>query len=75
MPKLPVCSGNEAIRAFEKAGWIKDRQKGSHVSLIKKGMTVVLTIPLHKYLDKGLLRTQIRKANITVEKFIALLSK
>jgi len=72
MPKLPVCSGKEVIAAFENAGWQIDRQKGSHVTLIKEGETVVLTVPLHKEIDKGLLRSLIRKANLTVEEFITL---
>lgn len=73
MPRLPVCSGEEAISAFGKAGWQVDRQRGSHVSMFKEGMPVVLTIPLHKELDKGLLRSQIRKSGLTVKQFVALL--
>lgn len=73
MPKLPVCSGKKAIKAFENVGWEQDRQKGSHVTMIKQGMSVVLTIPLHKELDKGLLRSLIRKADLDVEDFIELL--
>lgn len=37
MPTLPVCSGEEAIRAFAKDGWTMDRRKGSHVTLVKAG--------------------------------------
>ena len=33
MPKLPVISGMEAIKAFSKAGWIPHRHVGSHVVL------------------------------------------
>ena len=36
MTKLPVCSGEDAIRVLKKAGWIQDRQRGSHVTLIKE---------------------------------------
>jgi predicted RNA binding protein YcfA (HicA-like mRNA interferase family) len=32
-PKLPVVSGEELIRALEKFGYIRTRQKGSHVRL------------------------------------------
>ena len=32
MTKLPVCSGGDAIRILKKAGWIQDRQRGSHVT-------------------------------------------
>jgi len=73
MSRLPVCSGEEAIRVFEKAGWQVDRQQGSHVSMFKEGVPVALTIPLHKELDKGLLRSQIRKSGLIVKQFVELL--
>ena len=73
MPKLPVISGRQARRAFEKAGWVFDRQRGSHMVLVKTGIPVNLTIPDHRELDRGLLRGLIRDAGLTVEKFLALL--
>jgi predicted RNA binding protein YcfA (HicA-like mRNA interferase family) len=69
MSRLPVCSGEKAIRAFERAGWNRDRQKGDHVILFKSGAVVVLTVPLHKELAKGTLRRLIRDSGMTVEKF------
>lgn len=72
MPKLPVCSGEDAIKAFIKDGWLLGRQKGSHVTLYKTDSFVVLTIPLHDTLDKGLLRSQIKKAGMSVEQFTRL---
>lgn len=44
-------SGREMLRLFEKAGWEKLRQKGSHVQLRKGGEKA--TIPMHKELKKG----------------------
>jgi predicted RNA binding protein YcfA (HicA-like mRNA interferase family) len=44
MAQLPVCSGAEAIRAFERAGWMRVRQRGSHVSLHKPEIKELLTI-------------------------------
>jgi predicted RNA binding protein YcfA (HicA-like mRNA interferase family) len=73
MSRLPVCSGASAVRAFEKAGWIKDRQSGSHVSLKKAGERAVLTVPNHKELAPGTLRRLIRDSGLTVEKFADLL--
>jgi predicted RNA binding protein YcfA (HicA-like mRNA interferase family) len=35
MVELPVVSGAEAVKAFQRAGWRIDRQKGSHVVLLK----------------------------------------
>jgi len=73
MPKLPRISGQEAVRAFEKAGWELARQRGSHVVLIKPGSIYTLSIPLHRVLGPGLLRDQMRKAELTIEEFIDLL--
>ncbi len=73
MTRLRVCSGAEAIRAFARSGWIEDRRRGSHVTLIKPGATAILTVPLHHELDRGTLRALIRKAGLTVEEFADLL--
>jgi predicted RNA binding protein YcfA (HicA-like mRNA interferase family) len=73
MPKLPIISGIEAIKAFSKAGWIPHRQVGSHVVLRKEGSKVTLSIPKHKELKPGLLRDLIKAAGLTVEEFEKLL--
>lgn len=73
MPGLPTCSGADAIRAFERAGWRKDRQRGSHVTLTRENSPVVLTVPLHDTLGRGLLRALVRKAGLTVDEFADLL--
>jgi predicted RNA binding protein YcfA (HicA-like mRNA interferase family) len=73
MPPLPVVSGSDAIRAFERAGWKRARQKGSHVSLIKSGVNINMSVPLHDELDRGTLRKLIRLAGLSVDEFIALL--
>ena len=60
------------IKAFERAGWINEGQKGSHVKLSKEGNLNILSIPVHKGrpVKKGLLLDQIKKAGLTVEKFL-----
>jgi predicted RNA binding protein YcfA (HicA-like mRNA interferase family) len=70
--ELPQCSGKEAIRAFSKLGYRETRQKGSHVFLKCEGRRSI-SVPLHKTLAKGTLRTLIRDAGITVEEFIGIL--
>lgn len=37
MPPLPVISGSTAVRAFERAGWRRERQTGSHITLALSG--------------------------------------
>ncbi|MFY9233189.1 MAG: type II toxin-antitoxin system HicA family toxin [Fimbriimonadaceae bacterium] len=73
MPKLPVVSGREARRAFEKAGWVFSRQRGSHMILEKPGSPGMLSVPDHREVDTGLLRGLIRDSGLSVEAFIALL--
>lgn len=73
MPKLPVISGEEAVRAFQRAGWTIDRRRGSHVVMLKNGRIASLSIPQHKELAPGTLRVLIRKAEMTVQEFIDLL--
>ncbi|HID87345.1 MAG TPA: type II toxin-antitoxin system HicA family toxin [Anaerolineae bacterium] len=67
--KLPRISGREAVRAFEKAGWEIARRRGSHIVMTKPGSIYTLSIPDHRELGPGLLRSLIRKAGMTVEEF------
>ncbi len=74
MPHLPVISGQQAIHAFEKAGWAIDRRARSrHIVMKKSGMMTTLSIPEHKVLDRGLLRSLIRDAFLSVDEFVNLL--
>ena len=73
MAQLPVVSGAQAVRAFAKAGWTKDRQRGSHLVMLKPGHNVSLSIPQHRELAPGTLRALIRATGMTVDEFVALL--
>ncbi len=70
MPDLPVVSGREARRVFEKRGWIFRRQVGSHMILTRPGNIVSLSVPDHRELSPGTLRKLIRLAGLTVEEFV-----
>jgi predicted RNA binding protein YcfA (HicA-like mRNA interferase family) len=70
---LPVCSGAAAVRAFIKAGWVVDRQRGSHVMLKKDGSNVALSIPQHRQLGKGVLQALIADSELSVAEFIKYL--
>ncbi len=72
MARLPVVSGVEAVKVFEKAGWTIDRQRGSHVILVKDGHLATLSVPDHKELAKGTLRSLIRAAGLTTDDFESL---
>jgi predicted RNA binding protein YcfA (HicA-like mRNA interferase family) len=69
MPQLPVMSGRQAVRAFEKHGWEIARQRGSHIVMVKTGVNVTLSIPDHREVARGTLRSLIRAAGLTVQEF------
>lgn len=73
MSRLGNISGKEAVAAFLKAGWIYRGQVGSHAVLTKEGSPVNLSIPQHKELGIGILRSLIKNAGLTVEEFRDLL--
>jgi predicted RNA binding protein YcfA (HicA-like mRNA interferase family) len=73
MAALPSVSGERAIRAFQKVGWLKDRQHGSHVILVKPGNQASLSVPLRRELAPGTLRSLIRASGMTVMQFVELL--
>ncbi|MBX9677803.1 MAG: type II toxin-antitoxin system HicA family toxin [Gemmataceae bacterium] len=59
----------EALRAFEKLGWVQDRQVGSHIIMVKDGEIASLSVPAKNPIAKGTLRSLIRSAGITVDEF------
>jgi predicted RNA binding protein YcfA (HicA-like mRNA interferase family) len=66
---IRLCSGAEAVRKFQRAGWTVIRQKGSHVMMTKPGYQWTLSIPQHSELGPGLLRKLIRQVGLTIEEF------
>lgn len=74
MSSLHNLKPDRVVKAFERAGWRNEGQRGSHVKLTKEGSEYVLSIPVHKGkpIKQGLLRDQIKKAGLTVEEFLKL---
>jgi len=75
--KLPVISGRNAIKAFQKIGYSVVRQRGSHIRMRDNvnPLHKALTIPAHQEIKPGLLRKLLRDANLTTEEFLALIKK
>jgi predicted RNA binding protein YcfA (HicA-like mRNA interferase family) len=47
------------------------RQKGSHIIMVKPGQMATLSVPDHREVAKGTLRSLIRAAGLTIDEFIA----
>ena len=76
MPKLPIISGKDLVKAFAKIGYEVDHQTGSHI-ILRHNIPPHrrLTIPNHKEIAKGTLRAIIRQAGLSREEFFSLMDK
>jgi predicted RNA binding protein YcfA (HicA-like mRNA interferase family) len=76
MTRLPGLTGNEVVRALEKAGFVVIRTTGSHRRLVHPDdRSRATTVPVHsgKALKRGTLHGIIKQAGLTVDEFVALL--
>lgn len=71
--QIPVIDGKEVRKAFEKKGWECVRQRGSHMIMVKAGSIATLSVPNHKPVARGTLRSLIRASGLTVDEFLASL--
>ena len=71
MPKLPVVSSTEAIRALERLGFSVVRQRGSHI-VLRKGSSGCV-VPNHKELKTGTLAGILKQVDVSPDEFIAAL--
>ena len=75
MPKLPVLSGKDIVKALSKIGFKHIRTKGSHAILNKfdnaKGK-ITVPVPLHRELAKGTLKSIMKQADLSVEELLEL---
>lgn len=72
MARLPVISGDDFIKIMDKVGYIWDHTEGSHMVLLHPSGRR-LSVPRHKELGRGLLRSLIRDAGLSREEFSRLL--
>jgi predicted RNA binding protein YcfA (HicA-like mRNA interferase family) len=70
MDKLPVMSGDDVVRVLTRLGFRRARQSGSHVSMVRDDPFAATTVPMHKEVAKGTLRSIIRTSGLTVPQFI-----
>lgn len=75
MAKLPALTAKKVIRALKRAGFIEDRQKGSHLVLMHPKIKTRTVVPIHagKTIKKPLLRAIIEDVKLSIEEFLRLL--
>ena len=74
MSKLPVISGKQVCATLKKIGYYIDHQTGSHIILRNENPPFRrVTVPNHKEVAKGTLRSIMRQTGLTLEEFIELM--
>jgi predicted RNA binding protein YcfA (HicA-like mRNA interferase family) len=71
MPKLPHISGAQAVRIFERLGFVVMRQNGSHI-ILRKGSSGCV-VPNHKEIKIGTLAGVLRQAGVSADEFLRML--
>ena len=75
MTKLRSCSGKTLVKIFESIGFVRERQKGSHIIMHKPGVRRPLVIPDHKELSINSLYSNLKTAGLTREQYLLLLEE
>ncbi len=57
-------------QAFVRLGWQVARQRGSHIILVKAGHMASLSVPDHREVARGTLRSLLRSAGIEAKEFL-----
>ncbi len=75
MPALPSLNARKVVRTLKKAGFVEERQKGSHLVLVHPQTRARTIVPIHggKTVKKSLVYAIINDARLTVEEFTELL--
>ena len=69
MAKLPSVNSRKVVKAFQSFGWKVARRESSHIIMVKEGELATLSVPNHRTVAKGTLRSLIRAAGLTVAEF------
>lgn len=75
--ELPALRARELVRILERAGFVKWRQKGSHLTMYRAADHRALTVPVHfrKTVPKGTMHAILKQAGLTTDDFAQLMRR
>jgi len=73
MSGLPRISGRDCVKALMQKDYRFIRQSGSHIIIRRTNPFSQITVPDHKELDRGTLRSIIRQVDLSIAEFNELL--
>ncbi len=75
MPRITPVRWQVLECIFKKAGFVFERQEGSHRSYIKKGVLRPIVIPTYKEVCLDLIQSNMRTANMSRDEYFKFLKK
>ena len=75
MPRITPIKWKVLECIFIKDGFSFDRQEGDHRSYVKKGILRPVVIPTYREIDTEIIRSNMRTAGMTRERYFELLKK
>jgi predicted RNA binding protein YcfA (HicA-like mRNA interferase family) len=75
VPRLTPVDCRKLVRFFEAHGFVADRQKGSHVSLIRPGIARPVVIPIHSEVAVSVVMNNLRTAGLTRDQLLDWLAE
>ena len=75
MPKVPSENYHQIVSAFQRLGFVKVRQRGSHIRMEKRGgdHTIRVTIPAHRPVKRSTLAHLLKQAEVPLDDFLRVL--
>ena len=73
---IPSLSYKKVVRALKRAGFVEERQTGSHIQMQKwtlSGERIPITVPAYKPIPRWLLSKILKQARLTPQEFLSYL--
>jgi predicted RNA binding protein YcfA (HicA-like mRNA interferase family) len=73
--KVPSLNYNFVVAAFQRAGWVAVRQRGSHIRMHKQTPAGLrkITVPAHQPIKRSTLAKLLSDAELPLDEFLGLL--
>ncbi|MDQ5872078.1 MAG: type II toxin-antitoxin system HicA family toxin [Acidobacteriota bacterium] len=73
--KVPSLAYPEVVSAFQRAGWVVVRQRGSHIRMQRRTETGLrkITVVAHRPIKRSTLAKLLKSAEVPLEEFLTLL--
>lgn len=75
MNKLSPVDWRRLVKIFEAVGFRMDRQRGSHIVMVKDGVSRPVVIPRVNDVKVGVIRANLRTAGMTLKQYFEMLEK